>query len=249
MAFAELTIRSTTLRMDTKVNVIIPENRRDYREMDPRKSYKALYVLHGTCEDNSTWLNSSNLYLLARDLDLFVFMPSGYNMCYVDTKFGVKMHTYISEELPARMAQLFPISTAREDTFIMGESMGGYGSLYTSLMKPEQYGKACILSASGFREFQHLYDTGAHSVDQLMKEKYDAGVQLPEYLTLCGTEDARLYPDILRWTAWVHENCPDVVYKEEYMPGKHDFFFWNQAIPKALAFFGFSLDRENGTGL
>ncbi|MBR0137984.1 MAG: hypothetical protein IJM15_06195 [Erysipelotrichaceae bacterium] len=246
MAFAELTMRSTVLRMDVKVSVIIPENRRDYTKNDPDKKYKSLYVLHGTSEDNSTWLNSSNLYLFARDLDLFVFFPSGYNMCYVDTKFGFLMHTYLTEELPARMAQIFPISTKREDTFIMGESMGGYGTLYTSLMRPDLYGKAVVLSSIGFRNIKHVYDTGASSVDQMMKEKYDAGVQFPEYLAMCGTDDG-IYTGAEGapvWAKWVHENCPNVVYKEEYWPGKHDFFFWNQAIPKALDFFGFKLDPE-----
>ena len=70
MAFAELTMRSTILKMDVKVSVIIPENRKDYRLDEKDKKYPCLYVLHGTSEDNSTWLNSSNIYLLTRDLDL-----------------------------------------------------------------------------------------------------------------------------------------------------------------------------------
>ena len=76
MAFAEITMRSTVLQMDVKVNVIIPEKRSSYLDEDPNQKYKVLYVLHGGKEDNSSWINSSNLYLYARDLDLFVIMPS-----------------------------------------------------------------------------------------------------------------------------------------------------------------------------
>ena len=245
MAFCELTIRSTTLRMDVKVSVIIPESRKDYRDDDPDKLYKVLYVLHGTSEDNSTWLNSSNLYLLARDLDLFVVFPSGYNMCYVDTKFDFKMHTFITEELPYKMTRLFPISKKREDTYIMGESMGGYGALYSSLMKPELYSKAVILSSGGFRRIKHVYDTGAPDLDKILKEKYDAGIKLPEYYMMCGNQDF-LYKDIKEFADYVHENCPDLIYKTEYWDGKHDFYFWNQANPKALEFLGFDLNNSQG---
>ncbi|MBQ4254037.1 MAG: hypothetical protein II712_04330 [Erysipelotrichaceae bacterium] len=243
MGFAEVTLRSVTLQMDVKVNVMIPEDRHDFSHYDLNQKHKVLYVLHGTKEDNSTWMNLSNLYLVARDLDLYVVFPSCYNMCYVDTKFDFKMHTYMTEELPLQMRRIFPISDKREDTFIMGESMGGYGTLYTSVMRPDLYGKAVVLSSSGYRDFKHVYDTGAHSIDALVKEKYDAGVQFPEYLAMCGLDDP-LYKDAKRWGEWINETCPDIVYKQEYWHGKHDFYFWNQAIPKAMEFFGFKLDPE-----
>lgn len=238
MAFAELTLRSTVLRMDVKVSVIIPEDRRDYRNDEKGKLYKSLYVLHGTSEDNSTWLNSSNLYLLARDLDVFIIFPSGYNMCYVDTKFGFLMHTFITEELPAKMTRLFPISDKRENTFIMGDSMGGYGALYSSLMRPDLYSKAAILSSGGFRRIKHVYDTGAPDLDGLMKEKYDRGEKLCDYLMVCGNQDF-LYNDVKEFADWVHENCPNLVYDARFYDGKHDFFFWNSVLPEVLQFLGF----------
>lgn len=243
MAFCELTMRSTVMKMDVKVSVIIPESRKDYRLDDPNKKYPCLYILHGSCEDNSTWLNSSNIYLLARDLDLFVVMPSAYNSCYVDTQYRLKMQEYISEELPAKMERLFPISDQREDRFIMGESMGGYGTWLTSLMHPEKYAKAIPLSQGGYREMKHILDTGAHSIDALAKEVNDTAEQIPEYYLMCGTEDG-LYPDVMRWVKFLDENCPNIHVKKEFWSGKHDFFFWNQAMPKALQFLGFTFDPE-----
>ena len=59
MAFAEVTLRSITLTMDVKVNVIIPEDRHDYSHYDLSQKHKVLYVLHGTKEDNSSWMNLS----------------------------------------------------------------------------------------------------------------------------------------------------------------------------------------------
>ncbi len=243
MAFAELTMRSTILKMDVKVSVIIPENRKDYRLDEKDKKYPCLYILHGTSEDNSTWLNSSNIYLLTRDLDLFVVMVSAYNTCYVNTKYGFRMQDYLAEELPAKMERLFPISSKREDRFIMGESMGGYGTWLTSLSHPDKYAKAVPLSTTGIRDFKHVLDTGASSVDKLALEVNNHAKEIPEYLTMCGTEDF-LYDKALNWVNWIHENCPNIKLDSYFEPGKHDFFFWNKVIPRALEFFGFELDEE-----
>jgi len=48
--------------------------------------------------------------------------------CYVDTKLGFRTHTFITEELPVQMERIFPVSSKREDRYIMGESMGGLGT-------------------------------------------------------------------------------------------------------------------------
>ena len=243
MAYAELTLRSTILKMDVKVTVIIPENRKDYHLDSIDKKYPCLYILHGTSEDNSTWLNSSNIYLLARDLDLFVVCVSAYNSCYVNTKYGFRMQDFLAEELPAKMERLFPISSKREDRFIMGESMGGYGTWLTSLLHPDKYAKAVPLSTTGIRNFKHVLDTGASSVDTLALEVNKNAKEIPEYLTMCGTDDM-VYTKSVDWVNWMHENCPNIKVDSYYESGKHDFFFWNKVIPKALRFFGFEFDQE-----
>ena len=229
--------------MDVKISVIIPESRKDYHDDLNDKKYPCLYVLHGTSEDCSTWLNSSTLYLLARDLDLFVVMASANNCCYVDTEYGFNFQTFLSQELSYKMERLFPISNKREDRFIMGESMGGYGTWYTSLMNPDKYAKAVPFSTTGIRNFKHVLETGAHSVDELALKVNNSGQPIPEYLLMCGTDDM-LYEKAVDWENWMRANCPNFKIQSFYYPGKHDFFYWNQMIPKALEFFGFKLDPE-----
>ena len=55
-------------------------------------------------------------------------------------KYGLKYFSYITEELFKICKNIFNISSKREDTAIMGASMGGYGALKCALSKPEQYG-------------------------------------------------------------------------------------------------------------
>ena len=56
-------------------------------------------------------------------------MPSGENKFYVDNE---KSHEYyskfIGEELVDVTRRLFPLSKQKQDTFIAGLSMGGYGA-------------------------------------------------------------------------------------------------------------------------
>ncbi|MBR3251509.1 MAG: hypothetical protein IKF80_07350 [Erysipelotrichaceae bacterium] len=128
MVKAELTMRANSLNMDTKVNVLLPEDRKETKDLKGKK-YPVLYILHGYKEDCDAWVNLSNIFLLCRDLDLIVVMPSANNSCYNNSRYDQNYYDWISEELPIKLKNYFPISDRREDTFIMGESMGGYGTL------------------------------------------------------------------------------------------------------------------------
>lgn len=251
MASCELTMRSAELQMDVKISVIIPENRKSYARVE--KEYKSLYILHGFTEDSSSWMNSSTIYLNTRDLDCYVFMVSAYNSSYVDTKYGFKMHTYLTKELIARMENIFPLSKKREDRFLMGESMGGYGTWYNGLTCPELYSKIVPLSA-GLGDLEHPFlireglvenpDSDEYNICKLIKKQYDAHVELPEIFMMCGTEDGG-YERSKAFEAYVRKACPDLKLKTEYWSGKHDFYFWNEAIPKAIEFLGLKLNTDN----
>ncbi|MBQ1531035.1 MAG: hypothetical protein IIZ57_02720, partial [Solobacterium sp.] len=87
MMHMEITLRSTALDMDTKVTVLFPEDR--HHTADTRgKTYPVLYILNGGKEDCSSWVNLSTLFLMCRDLDLVVVLPSGNNSSYCDAVYG-----------------------------------------------------------------------------------------------------------------------------------------------------------------
>ena len=48
-----------------------------------------------------------------------------------------RMYSYVTEELPALVAEIFPADMARQG--IMGHSMGGHGALTIALRNPERY--------------------------------------------------------------------------------------------------------------
>lgn len=254
----QITMRSTILEMDTKVNVLVPENR--HTTVDTRgKKYPVLYVLHGMKEDCSSWLHLSNLFLLCRDLDLIVVMPSGNNSSYVDQAYGMDYFTYITEELPTKLKNILPIDDDPEKTFIMGESMGGYGTMRCALGAPEKYGKAVCLSAGNMATntlIRHKCIQLSLGTDQdeilksdnnlyvLMDRLKNSDTHVPDFMVFCGTEDF-VYPMCLELCEKLSSTLPEHFKGSEFWKGEHNFFFWNQAIPKALKFFGFEVEQNS----
>lgn len=61
-------------------------------------------------------------------------MPSGDNAFYIDQpKMNNNYGEFIGRELVELTRKMFPLSDKREDTYIGGLSMGGYGALRNGL--------------------------------------------------------------------------------------------------------------------
>ncbi len=257
MIHAELTIRSVALEMDTKVNVLLPEDRHETKDTRGHE-YPVLYILHGYKEDCSSWLNLSNIFLMCRDLDVIVVMPSGNNSSYNDMVYGQKYFTWIAEELPMKLKNYLPITDDPAKTFIMGESMGGYGTLRLALGHPENYGKAVCLSGGNVARrqdptslrFKAVYgeenamETSDGNLENLVKKIKAQGKKTPDFMFYCGTEDG-IYEGCREFADYLTKELPDTFVGQEYWPGQHNFFFWNEAIPKALKFFGFEIKQNS----
>ena len=55
-----------------------------------------------------------------------------------------RMWSYVTEELPKLVAELFPVDAARQS--ILGHSMGGHGALTVALRHPDRYRAASAFS-------------------------------------------------------------------------------------------------------
>ena len=256
MIHTTFTMRSVALDMDTKVDILLPEDRHKTEDLRGLK-YPVLYILHGYKNDNSSWLHLSNIFLMCRDLNLIVVMPAVNNSMYTDEYYGQNYYTYITEELPMKLKNIFPITDEREKTFIMGNSMGGYGTLKCALSRPDLYGKAAPMSGGLFdlsANFGKLtvgcygsaeaYRSSDSNLANLVMKLKDYEGELPEFRFYCGTEDFAL-ESCQKMADLMHRELPQCKVSEEYWPGEHNFFFWNEAIPKALKFFGFEIEHNS----
>ena len=150
MAFLDVHCFSDALGLSVSFYVLLPQKATGQIGMaggEKRDKYQTLYLLHGLSDDHTTWMRRTAIERYAAERHLAVIMPAVGRSFYQDTASGAKYWTFLSEELPALCRNWFPLSTAREDTFAAGLSMGGYGALRLGLAGPEKF--AAVASLSG----------------------------------------------------------------------------------------------------
>lgn len=145
----------------TQVNVILPsigfqDNPGAF--YGSGKKYKVLWLLHGSCGNNSDWLKYSNIARYAESRDLIVVMPNVLNSDYSNYETfadGFHVWDYILKELMPLIYNWLPASSKREDNFVAGMSMGGNGALMFAVAHPELFNGVAVLSSTA-REVEYL---------------------------------------------------------------------------------------------
>lgn len=155
MAFLTCTCFSTTLRQNITFNAAVPtpegnEQVTDYqtRTQAEGDGFPVLYLLHGAYGNYASWMRFSNIERYAQQYGVVLVMASAENSFYQDMVHGNAYRTFFTEELPALVGHLFPVSRRREKTWLAGFSMGGYGAWYLALSRPDLYGKAAAMSGA-----------------------------------------------------------------------------------------------------
>ena len=150
MAFITLNYFSEALGMQTEVYVVIPQKSNTGEiGIDSGKSadkYKCLYLLHGHSDDQTIWMRRTSIERYATEYGICVVMPCGGRSFYTDMKHGMKYYTFVAKELPAMICEMFNVSDKREDNFLAGNSMGGYGAMKIALTESDRFCAAAALS-------------------------------------------------------------------------------------------------------
>ena len=252
MAFLSTDIYSNVLCMDTHINVILPQDR-----ICSDEPAKVLYLLHGLSDDCSKWSRFTAIERKVSGKNLAVVMPEVQRSFYADMRYGLNYFSYIAYELPKLCNAMFNLSDKREDNFIAGLSMGGYGALKTAFTRTDLFSKAA--SFSGAVAFKKALDVGSDSIysaDRVKELVAICGEEkkftdeedpfylakkvvcegcAPEVLITCGTEDF-LYQDNLRFKAHLEEIGYDFTFLE--WAGNHSWQFWDESLDRLIEFLG-----------
>lgn len=250
MALIECRFYSEALGLSTSMTVILPQNTTSQIGMENKAGshrHPTLYLLHGLSDDDSIWLRRTSIERYVASLGIAVVMPQVHRSFYTDMEYGGKYWTFISEELPALARSFFPLSAEREDNFVAGLSMGGYGAFKLGLRKPEMFAAAASLSgvldvaermtAETFPlESKLVFGDGPiagtdNDLLWLLKELDASPGPKPLLYQCCGTEDF-LYDNNQNFLKAVQETSLDLTYTEE--PGGHDWGYWDQKIQDVL---------------
>jgi putative tributyrin esterase len=240
---------SRALGMAMHMHVILPEH------ADARRDLPVLWLLHGLSDDDSIWCRRTAIERYAEQYHVAVIMPNAHRSFYTNMVNGYDFWTYFSEELPGICQRLFPISRKREDTFVAGLSMGGYGALKLGLRQWERFSHIAALSpvtdlelrmknsnanASVLRDMHlvhgnegRLLQVGNNLFELSSKLIYRRkGKPFPHIYLACGTEDS-LHSHAISYRDHALK-CGFEVHFEDG-PGGHSWAYWDHHIAKVLA--------------
>lgn len=253
MALIHCDFFSEVLGVSTSMCVILPQNTKSQIGMggsEKKAAYPTLYLLHGLSDDHTIWQRRTSIERYVASLGIAVVMPAVGRSFYTDMKYGYKYFTFISEELPEIARSFFPLSNKREDNFVAGLSMGGYGAFKIALSCPEKF--AAAASLSGALDIVDIVERPNVTVDQelinifgdlkavsgsdhdifhLVNKLESSNIQKPRLYQCCGTEDF-LYDQNLKFKNFMSNKNLDFTYEEE--PGTHEWGYWDKKIQTVL---------------
>jgi S-formylglutathione hydrolase FrmB len=255
MALLQVNFNSATLHRKVPMQVILPSD----AEIRNEWPFKTLYLLHGLMDNCMAWTSNTRIERWAMERNLAVVMPSAENSFYVDMPYGSSCFgdfgAYIGQELVEMTRKMFRLSPKREDTFIAGLSMGGFGALRNGLKYHDTFGYIACLSGA-IHIFENPFDEAGRNIigedacfgdiraaaltdrnprvaaEALFERiKASGDTTFPKVYIACGTEDYLLTAN-RRFADFLTANGVDVTYEEG--PGMHDWDFWDTTIQRVL---------------
>lgn len=270
MALIDVNFFSKTIFRHVSFKVILPVDPvtatiDDEDAVWDKKPFQTLYLLHGVFDDCNSWVNNSRILRLAEEKKIAVVMPSGENSFYLDApsvdgetraaNIGDMYSQFISNELVEFTRSIFPLSKKREDTFIGGLSMGGYGALINGLKNYKTFSKIAALSPALMiddainssynkhvilrnRAFFESYFGRLDLIKESEKNPFwlvenlkNQKIELPKIYLACGKND-HLFARCEEFASFLMTQQTDFIFEKN--SGDHDWNFWDMHIERVL---------------
>lgn len=251
MAFIDLHFHPAQLGISTSVSLVLPTDR---NETEP---LPVLWLLHGGGGCHQDFVRFCGAARLAEQYHMAIVMPDGQNSSWVDMAYGPHWETYLTDALRKYVFGHFPVSSRREDNYIGGISMGGYGALHTALRHPTLYAAACGMGAGVWLPMKYAQgDTALDSLATLdanleasfgsdrtkvIGSAYDclqcardalaSGQELPRLLACCGTKDFS-YAENVRFRDDIR--AMGIAYDWQEIDAAHEQKAWDAFMPLML---------------
>ncbi len=252
MSFAEIHFLSDSLKQGVSAAVFMPEKGPFGSDAEP--PYRTVYLLPGYSGDYTSICSFLGFRKQAELKGLVIVIPNGQNAFYIDhPERNANYSKFIGEELIARTRDMFRLSDRREDTYIAGISMGGYGALLNGLRYKEVFSKVAAFSPStnpftlmeypelggfGAREFENMFGSKEEFVKSewnINKSYAEAKVsEIPELFIGCGDRDIAVDSQVKEFRQ-VLDNA-GVPYRYFGTTGNHDFDTWEKMMDPVFSF-------------
>ena len=253
MATIHLNFRSDALWRAVYPLIFLPDLN-GWRDTDP--PWPTVYFLNGYSGGGLETAAFAGLRLFAMRYGVAVVLPDGDNSFYVDNPDRRAMYSrYVGEELVETTRFLLPLSRKREDTFIAGISMAGYGALINGLRFSKRFSKIGMLSPAlnfmrkdgslppigpergrelrqvfgSWEQYSHSYMNYLNVIPRMVAE----GADIPELFLAIGDQDP-LRPDAEDFREKVKGLPLSLSWFAE--SGGHDHTFWKKAMDPLFSF-------------
>ncbi len=247
-------VKSKCLQRRTSISVILPADNvhflQDREEIVPQP-YKTLYFLHGLYGSDDIVLANTSIQKFAEDNGIAIVIPCGDNSFYLDNERAHAYYgEYVGQELLDITRNIFPLSDKREDTFIAGFSMGGYGAIRNGLKYNENFSKIGMISAalitddmanysddSNVLRARDFYESIFGNLDEIATSdknpKYliENCDDIPEIFMACGIDDF-LYDKNVDFYEFLNEKNIDATFIEA--EGEHTWDFCDRYLKRFI---------------
>jgi enterochelin esterase-like enzyme len=262
--FDNLTMQSEILKMERKYAIYLPP---DYETS--QRSYPVLYLLHGGGDDQTGWVQFGEVLRIAdqainegKATSMIIVMPdanSGKRGYTNDASGEWRYEDFFFDELIPYVEGTYRIKSEKQYRAVAGLSMGGGGTYYYALHRPDMFAAACPLSASarpmdkeGPKRIMDRQEMAGASDEQIEKwlEKYNIHEMIenmPEeqkeairWYIDCGDDDSLFEGNSLVHIAMRKNEIP---HEFRIRDGSHNWTYWREALPEVLNFISMGFHR------
>lgn len=252
-----LFMTSKILKMERKFAVYLPP---DYETS--QRSYPVLYLLHGSGDDQTGWIQFGEVMHIAdrtilegKATPMIIVMPdanAGQRGYFNDLKGTWRYEDFFFQEFVPFVEKQFRIKGEKRYRAVAGLSMGGGGSFIYALHHPEMFSSACPLSAATgpvspdkardyYRERGIPEATDAEVIafylrnsvlPQLDSIPVDQKKAVRWYID-CGDDDFLYEGNSLVHIAMRKKDIP---HEFRIREGGHNWTYWRDSLPEVLSF-------------
>lgn len=254
--YDQLFLQSTILKSERKFALYLPPG---YEESS--RSYPVLYLLHGSGDDQTGWIQFGEVQRIAdkailngNATPMIIVMPDanttkrGY-FNRISKKWSYE--DYFFEELIPFIEDNYRVKSSKQFRAIAGLSMGGGGTFVYALHKPDMFASACPLSAAtysisleGFKK-RYIEDSfnytseeitsyyNQHNVISLINNSTTDTLNSVRWYIDCGDDDFLYEGNSLVHIAFRKK---EVNHEFRIRNGAHNWTYWRASLPKVLEF-------------
>lgn len=255
--FDNLSMNSEILSMERKYAIYLPP---DYETSE--RSYPVLYLLHGAGDDQSGWVQFGEVLNITdkaikegKSTAMIIVMPdanTGQRGYTNDVNRNWRYEDFFFEEFLPFIEGKYRIRTEKRYRAVAGLSMGGGGSFYFALHRPDLFSAACPLSSatgplsrddmknymqrrgmSGASEAEMNAWYEKYSVTEMVKNLPEEDLKAVRWYIDCGDDDFLYEGNSL---VHIEMRKREIPHEFRIRDGAHNWTYWRESLPDVLRF-------------